>query len=126
MHRKIVNALISLILLALFIFPCRFLDEFSDNIMDYAGRTVDAVLAENWDEGVYLLEDMNAYFRATKHTLYLFLDHDAIEGLDASLRSALLLMHVEDQPQSMQELVNIITISRYLKTVERFSWFTLL
>lgn len=126
MYRKLVNTIILLVLLALFIFPGKYLNALSEKLIVYAERAVDAALVEDWDEGVEILEDMNAYFRVSKHTLYLFLDHDAIESLDSSLRSALLLMHVQDQPQSMQELIHIITISRYLRSVEVFSWFTLL
>lgn len=126
MAKKIYNSCIILFLIVLFIVPSRFLSRLSDELVEMAELSVDAVHSEDWETGLENLERMNALFRLNKSKMHMFLHHAIIEEIDAALRSCMNLMHIQDQPQSLQELQTIITHARYLKSIESCDWFTVL
>ncbi|MDR1620537.1 MAG: DUF4363 family protein [Clostridiales bacterium] len=125
MGKRIFNCIVIVILLALFILPNNFLSALSDELIEKSELSVDAVYREDWENGVALLQEMNALMRLNKDKMYLFLGHQIIENIDTALRSGLQLMQVQDQPQALQELESVITCARYLKTIENFNWSTL-
>ncbi len=126
MAKRITNVVCIALLVALFIFPSRYLTKVSDEIVELAEDTVDAVYCRDWDAGIQNMEDMNAQFQRDKEKLHMFLHHEMVEDIEASMRSALQLMHVQDHAQSLMELEHIISRARYLKNIEKFSMFTLL
>lgn len=124
---KIIANLLSIALLGvLFIIPSNYLTGVSDEIVNLAEDTVDAVYREDWETCVQNMEDMNAQFQRDKEKLHMFLHHETVEDIEVSMRSALQLTHMQDQPQSLMELEHIISRARYLKSIEKFSLFTLL
>lgn len=126
MARRIFNVFVVALLLALFIVPSMFLAKLSDEIVDLAERSVDAVFRKDWENGLEMAQQMNAILRLNKETMHLFLGHQIVEEIDNAMRSCMQLMQIEDQCQTLQELEKIITWARYLKTIETLNWHTLL
>lgn len=126
MARRIFNICVILFLLAVFIVPSLYLTRISDDIVELAELSVDAVFRKDWDSGLDMAQQMNAMIRLNKDKMHLFLSHHIVEQIDNAMRSSLQLMHIGDQPQCLQELETIITWARYLKTIETFNWDTLL
>ena len=126
MAKRIANVLSIAILIALFVFPSRYLCKLSDELVSTAENTVDVVHRGDWAAAQDNVQHMNAQFRKGKDVLQLFLHHESVEQLDADLRAALQLIHSQDEAQTLMELEFIITTAKHLKCIEAFSWSTFL
>lgn len=121
MTKRIANAVCVALLIALFIFPCRFLSKSTDAITALAQATLDAVLHDDWDTALENMQLMHDRLDKDRATLHLFLHHEAVEGLEAAVAGCLRLIQVQDKPQSVMELEFIITRAEHLKSIENFA-----
>lgn len=126
MAKRIANVISIAILIALFVFPSRFLCDLSDEIVNVSENTVDAVHRGDWDTARENAQYLNMKFRESKDILQLFLHHASVEKLDADLRAVLQLIHSKDEAQTLMEMEFIISTAKHLKCIEGFTWSTFL
>jgi hypothetical protein len=126
MIKRIANIVSLALLIALFIFPCRFLTKSTDAITALAETTLDAVLHDDWNTALENMQLMHDKLDKDRATLHLFLHHEAVEGLEAAVAGCLRLVQVQDKPQTVMELEFIITRAEHLKSIENFAFSVLI
>ena len=121
MTKIIANILSILLLAALFIFPCRFLNESMDEMISLAKDALNATLQDDWSTAVNSVTHMHEQLDKDRSTMHLFLSHEAVEGLEAAVGGCLRLTQIQDKPQTVLELEFIITRAEHLKSIEDFA-----
>ena len=113
-------------LILLFIFPSSCIGNVSKELTSEAENAIDAVFKEDWTTVISALERMQAHFLSKKEILMMFLNHQDISELEASIRGCLQLARAHDNAQILLELESIAVSSQYLDSIEKWSLFTLL
>ncbi|MEL7601643.1 MAG: DUF4363 family protein [Bacillota bacterium] len=126
MIKRIANTVSVALLIALFIFPCRFLTRSTDEINARAETALNAVLHDDWNTALEEVQRMHDQLDRDRSILHLFLHHEAVEGLEAAVGGCLRLVQVQDKPQSVLELEFIITRAEHLKSIENFAFSVLI
>ena len=116
---NLIACLIAFALLAfLFIYPRMQLTELSETLCTGAD-------AGDWVQARAGIDEINTAFQVEKEHLKLFLDHEDLDELDATLVGCQRLIEVQEDKQVLFELEHIINIATYLKEIEVFTIYNL-
>lgn len=113
------------LLLFLFIYPRMVLTELSDRICAGANELIGMIEAGDWAEANAGINAVNDAFQEKKERLKLFLDHEDLDELDATLMGCRRLIEVQEDKQILFELERVINIAMYLKEIEVFTVYNL-
>ncbi|MEL7608976.1 MAG: DUF4363 family protein [Bacillota bacterium] len=113
-------------LVCLFVFPANFIADVGDQLTEGARAAIEDVKAGEYAAAGERLESMQQVMREARETMKLFLNHDDIVALEASINGCKQLTIVKDHAQILVELESIVAKAEYLHSIEHFSVGTLL
>lgn len=123
---NLIACLIAFALLAfLFIYPRMQLTELSETLCTGADAVIGWIEAGDWAQARAGIDEINTAFQVEKEHLKLFLDHEDLDELDATLVGCQRLIEVQEDKQVLFELEHIINIATYLKEIEVFTIYNL-
>ena len=114
-----------LLLLFLFTYPRMVITRLSETLCAGAEETMACIKAGDWTRANAGIGRMNDAFQEKKERLKLFLDHEDLDELDATLMGCVRLIEVEEDKQVLFELERIINMATYLKEIEVFTVYNL-
>ncbi len=126
MAKRIFTVFVLIALLFLFIFPARFLEQLSTELVTAAKAAIEAALDDDWGQVYEGLTGAYDRFLRVQDYLHLFLDHEEVLELEVGLQSSVALARAQDLGQLMPELSVVISQAQYLNNIENFNIFTLL
>ena len=113
------------LLLFLFLYPRMVLAELSETLCAGADAHIGQIEAGDWERAIAGIDEINGAFRTKKETLKLFLNHEDLDELDATLMGCRRLIEVEEDKQVLFELERVVNIATYLKEIEVFTIYNL-
>ena len=114
-----------LLLLFLFTYPRMVITKLSEVLCAGAEETMACIRVGDWARANAGIEHMNDAFQEKKERLKLFLDHEDLDELDATLMGCVRLIEAEEDKQVLFELERIINMATYLKEIEVFTVYNL-
>lgn len=128
--KLLIDLCVDLVLIAglvcLFVFPANFIAGVSDKLSSGARAAIEDVKAGEYAMAGARLESMQQVVREARETMKLFLNHDDIVMLEASINGCKQLTITKDNTQILVELESIVAKAEYLHSIEHFSLGTLL
>lgn len=115
-----------LLLLFLFIVPSMVLSNMCHALRTYTLEARSAAENSEQKTAVFHLEQAIEVFLEYRDGLHLFLNHQDVAELEASLRGALQIARVEMSGQLLMELENILTHLDYVESIERLTLYNLM
>ncbi len=109
-----------LLLLFLFIFPGRHMKRLHDELSPYLEETTLAVVERDWEKAREKTARMCEIYAPYDKPLRLYMDHEAVDALQARLLSGRNLAMVEDD-QIIVDLEDAKSRLRYMHNVECFT-----
>ena len=88
-------------------------------------NAIGMIEAGDWAEANAGINAVNDAFQEKKERLKLFLDHEDLDELDATLMGCRRLIEVQEDKQILFELERVINIATYLKEIEVFTVYNL-
>jgi hypothetical protein len=113
------------LLLFLFLYPRMVLTELSETLCAGADALIGQIEAGDWERANAGIDEINGAFRTKKEALKLFLNHEDLDELDATLMGCRRLIEVEEDKQVLFELERVVNIATYLKEIEVFTIYNL-
>ncbi len=113
------------LLLFLFLYPRMVLAELSETLCAGADALIGQIEAGDWERANAGIDEINGAFRAKKGALKLFLNHEDLDELDATLMGCRRLIKVEEDKHVLFELERIVNMATYLKEIEVFTIYNL-
>lgn len=113
------------LLLFLFLYPRMVLTELSETLCAGADALIGQIEAGDWERANAGIDEINGAFRTKKEVLKLFLNHEDLDELDATLMGCRRLIEVEEDKQVLFELERVVNIATYLKEIEVFTIYNL-
>ena len=113
------------LLLFLFLYPRMVLAELSETLCAGADALIGQIEAGDWERANAGIDEINGAFRTKKEVLKLFLNHEDLDELDATLMGCRRLIEVEEDKQVLFELERVVNIATYLKEIEVFTIYNL-
>lgn len=113
------------LLLFLFLYPRMVLAELSETLCAGADALIGQIEAGDWERANAGINEINGAFRTKKEVLKLFLNHEDLDELDATLMGCRRLIEVEEDKQVLFELERVVNIATYLKEIEVFTIYNL-
>ena len=114
-----------LLLLFLFTYPRMVITKLSEVLCAGAEETMACIRVGDWARANAGIGRMNGAFQQKKERLKLFLDHEDLDELDATLMGCVRLIEAEEDKQVLFELERIINMATYLKGIEVFTVYNL-
>ncbi len=114
-----------LLLLFLFTYPRMVITKLSEVLCAGAEETMACIRVGDWARANAGIGRMNGAFQQKKERLKLFLDHEDLDELDATLMGCVRLIKAEEDKQVLFELERIINMATYLKEIEVFTVYNL-
>lgn len=114
-----------LLLLFLFTYPRMVITKLSEVLCAGAEETMACIRVGDWARANAGIGRMNGAFQQKKERLKLFLDHEDLDELDATLMGCVRLIEAEEDKQVLFELERIINMATYLKEIEVFTVYNL-
>lgn len=113
------------LLLFLFLYPRMVLAELSETLCAGADALIGQIEAGDWERANAGIDEINGAFRTKKEVLKLFLNHEDLDELDATLMGCRRLIEVEEDKQVLFELERVVNMATYLKEIEVFTIYNL-
>lgn len=113
------------LLLFLFLYPRMVLTELSETLCAGVDALIGQIEAGDWERANAGIDEINGAFRTKKEALKLFLNHEDLDELDATLMGCRRLIEVEEDKQVLFELERVVNIATYLKEIEVFTIYNL-
>lgn len=123
----IICIVLSLMLIFLFVFPRKYLNNFLDDINSYALNTRDGVMEDNKEKTKLNTEKMVLLFEDSSNLLKLFLNHEDVDELEVFINSCYYTCRTDktDFHVMIDNVENILKKCEYLFDVETLSLYNL-
>ena len=108
------------LLLFLFLYPRRYMEEMAAPIVLAAAAAEEAAISADWPEVEARIREIRSRFEAGKNTAKLFLNHEDVDEMDALIGAAERTAQVKDDAELLIHLERIGVTAEYLAGIETF------